>query len=138
MEEDQPIERPVPLPDDVLRILQKDGRVQTCLEQGRSLDQIPADWFVAAEQNLNDGESSDLLIMANNSCLFGANVAPFWIFRGTLQGYRLVLDVPALTLRILDSRTNGYLDIETSAATTVEIAYAAFRSDGKEYRLHRA
>ena len=49
-----PIQHPVELPDDVLKILRHDARNKTCLASGQSEELMPAAWFVASKVKLNN------------------------------------------------------------------------------------
>lgn len=75
-----------------------------------------------------------MLVTAVNPCLFGANVNPFWIFRGTDHGHKLVLAVSVLGIEVLDHRTNGSRDIRTDSATARDVLTTIYRFDGKKYR----
>ncbi|WP_162199800.1 hypothetical protein [Pyrinomonas methylaliphatogenes] len=128
------IERPVNVPEDVLRILRYDERNQTCLASGQSINGILATWFVASEVNLNDDDLPDLIVMAANPCLFGANVDPFWVFCATPQGHELVLSESATVLDVLDKRTNGYREIRLMRLSATEKIITVYRFDGRKYQ----
>ena len=134
---EEEIVHPVPIPKDVLQILRSNERNQRLLAKGQKPDEMPASWFVASEINLKDDSMSDLIVMAVESRLLGANIVPFWNFRNTLQGHELALTVSALSLEVLDTKTNGYRDIRTSAATAKSGYTIIFKFDGKEYREQR-
>ncbi len=70
---EEPIQHPVSLPPDILQLLRQDARIQTCLRKGQSKEDIQASWFVASEIDLKFDRSSDLIILAANPCLNGAN-----------------------------------------------------------------
>ena len=131
---EEEIVHPIPIPKDVLQVLRSNERNQRLLAKGQTPDEIPASWFVASEINLKDDNMSDLIVMAAAPRLLGANIVPFWIFRGTTQGHELVLTVSALSLEVLDTKTNGYRDIRTGAATAKSGYRIIFRFDGKVYR----
>jgi hypothetical protein len=116
---EEPFERSVPLPPSVLKILRADKSNREGFEgcPGRGAEkEIPASWFVASEATLKRGESPGLVVRAENGCLWGANIGPFWVFRRVNGRYELVLSQSALGLELLNTRTNGYRDIETCAA----------------------
>ena len=46
---EDPIQRPVDVPIDVLKLLRNDERNQTCLIKGQLKEDMPASWFVASE-----------------------------------------------------------------------------------------
>lgn len=116
-----PFERSVALPADVLNVLRADELnqqgFQTCPNRGR-LREIPAKWFVASQVTLRDEYT---LVKADNACLWGADIGPFWVFRQTSNGYELVVTDRALGLELLPTRTNGYRDIEVSSPTKKQI-----------------
>ena len=134
---EEEIVHPVPTPKDVLQILRSNVRNQRLLAKEQKPDEMPASWFVTSEINLKDDSMSDLIVMAAEPRLLGANIVPFWIFRNTLQGHELVLTVSALSLEVLDTKTNGYRDIRTGAATAKSGYTIIFKFDGKEYREQR-
>jgi hypothetical protein len=131
------VKRPVEVPQDVLSILREDKRNQTCLKEGESPASIPSSWFVGSRVHLKGDGDPDLVVSARNSCLFGANLVPFWIFRNTPHGYDLILSISALGLDILETRTRGYRDIRASAATATTTQTIIFKFGGDEYRVHK-
>ena len=128
------IRRPVEIPNDVLSILREDKRNQTCLKDGQSPTNITSSWFVGSRIYLNNDSGSALVVTARNTCLYGVNLVPFWVFRNEPQGHELVLRVSALGLDVLNTKTNNYRDIRASAATARSVHTAIFKFDGKEYR----
>ena len=135
---EEEIERPVSIPGDVLQILRQNQRNQRHLAQGRSPRDIPASWFIASQIQLNDDDSQDLIVMAANPRLFGANIAPFWIFRNTPSGHQLVLSITTLGLEVLRSKTIGYRDIRATAATAKKVITTDYVFDGTSYRERRS
>jgi hypothetical protein len=128
---------PSPLPASVLETLQADTSNQqlfeNCPTRG-SQHTIPSSWFLAAEVDLKRGDLSGLVVRADNCCLWGANIGPFWVFRRTNIGYELVLDASALGLELLDTRTNGYRDIRLSSAFGGEVHSTVFKFIEGRYR----
>ena len=135
---EEEIERPVSIPEDVLQLLRQDQRNQRYLAQGQSLQDIPASWFIASQVHLHDGDSQDLIVMAANPRLFGANIVPFWVFRNTPLGHQLVLSITTLGLEVLRSKTTGYRDIRATAATAKEVLTTDYVFDGTRYRERRS
>lgn len=135
---EEEIEDPISVPADVLRILRRDERNQTCLNEGQPEDAISASWFVASEIDIDGNESADLVVKASNPCLFGANIDPFWIFRNTPRGYEHVLSVSTLGLDVLNAKTNGYRDVRTTAATANEVIITIYKFDGRKYKAARS
>src|SRR3569833_2327804 len=134
---EQKFTNPAPLPAPVLKTLQMDPSnhelFESCPTRG-SQHAIPSSWFVASEVELKRGESTGIVVKAENGCLWGANVGPFWVFRHSDTGYRLVLAASALGLELLDTRTNGYCDIRLLSATGSKVHSAIFKFAAGEYR----
>lgn len=128
---------PSPLPASVLARLQADSSNQqlfeNCPTRG-SQHVIPSGWFLAAQVDLRRGDSAGLVVRADNGCLWGANIGPFWVFRHTDIGYELVLDASALGLELLDTRTNGYRDILLNSAYRGEVHSTVFKFIDGRYR----
>jgi hypothetical protein len=135
---EEAIRNPTSVSEEVLQILRRDERNQTCLAANELPSDIPASWFVASEVSLNRDGLTDLVVTAANPCLFGANINPFWIFHGTPRGQQLVLSVSALSLEVLDTRTKGFRDIRASAATATEVLITVYSFNGGEYRRLRS
>jgi hypothetical protein len=134
---EEKIERPVALPADVLQALRRDEQSQACLAEGQSARDISASWFIASEINLNNDRLPDLIVMAKNPCLFGANVKPFWVFSNSPRGHRLVLDVSAQGLDVMKIKSNSYRNIRAEAATATTLLMIDFKFDGRKYRARR-
>jgi hypothetical protein len=73
---------------------------------------------------------------AQDACLLGANVEPFWVLRKTSKGFDLVLSQSAHDLKILSTRSNGYRDIRLFSLTATTVITKDFKFDGKAYRFH--
>lgn len=129
---EETVKNPVKMPNAVLRLLGRDERVQQCLKDGLKQKAIES-WFTASAISLNEDRKFDLVVKPENSCLFGANIVPFWIFRATKSGYELVLKTHTLGLSILRSKNNGYRDVEADAATAAMIYGVAYKFNGKRY-----
>ena len=135
---EEPVSRPVPIPADVLRGLGQDERVLSCLSGAdQSAVEIPPSWFAASAINLNGDQLPDLIIKPVNSCLFGANIGPFWVFRNTGKGYALALRTDALELEVLPTKTRNYRNIRASAASARQVFKRLYRFDGQSYRPSR-
>jgi hypothetical protein len=130
--------RPVPLPDEVLQLLRKDEIALEssvgCTDKGGGPDVLQAAWFVASEVHLAKQDEIDLVILAANRCLNGANVGPFWVTRKTKQGYQLVLGTGGHDLRVMGTRWNGFRDIRRATITTGKVVTTTYRFDGQRYQ----
>ena len=127
---------PVPLPAEVLAILQKDDMVPSEAEYDKiALDQLPPSWFSASEIHLGSPREVDLVVEAQGE-LRRANVIMFWTFVRKGDNYSLALAIPAHNLIVKNSRSYGFRDIEAMSATAVTVTTAIFRFDGNEYTEH--
>lgn len=140
-----PIEKPKDVPESVLKVLRKDAYVVACLKEAQSVSEIPASWFVGSEIHLDGPEQIDLIVVprqlapkkdepTDNACLYGANVAPFWVFSNASRQPTLVLEISAAGLRLANEKTKGYRDIETWSSTALARTMSHFRFDGRQYR----
>jgi hypothetical protein len=128
---------PSTLPSSVLATLQADTSNQQLFEScpTRGIQhEIPSSWFLAAEVDLKHGDPSGLVVRADNGCLWGANIGPFWVFRRADIGYELFLDASALGLELLETRTNGYRDIRLNSASGGEVHSTVFKFIEGRYR----
>lgn len=131
------IKYPVPLPNDVLKILREDEYVRArSLKEGESVENITASLFVASEIDLNEDNLPDLVVTGSeDSNLSGANVTVYWLFRNTPEGHRCVAELNTFGFDILKTKTNGFRDIEASAQTLEKVFTDFYVFDGKKYRL---
>lgn len=118
---EEPLRRPVVVPDDVLLALRADERNRTCIPDGETDQAIRKEWFGTSEIDLNSDSRADLVIVPINGCLFGANIVPFWVFRTTDAGHELALSTNGLSLDVLETKTRDYSDIETSAVVGTRV-----------------
>jgi hypothetical protein len=133
---EEPLRRPVDLPDDVLLALRADERVRTCIPNGETDRAILKDWFGASQIDLNSDSRSDLVIVPMNGCLFGSNIVPFWVFHNTKAGHALVLSTDALRLNVLATKTRDYSDLEASAVVGTRLAVTlTYKFNGTRYEL---
>jgi len=111
--EDETLPNPVPLPNDVLALLEKEKRVQDALQnENPPGNKVPASWFSATEVHLSSQAQPDLVVRAEPP-LSGAD------------------------LEIRAGRSNGYRDIEMVAMTSREIHTVLYRFDGQRYVVYR-
>jgi hypothetical protein len=135
--ENESVQKPVPLPEDVLVILKQDEMVRNALEdENVPADKLPSTWFSASVVHLSSPEKEDLIVVGEPP-LSGANIVTFWIFCASPHGYELVLTAAAHDLIVRKKRWNGHLEIEMLAATAVEVSSVLFRWDGKRYAEYR-
>jgi len=134
--------RPLPVPSAVLQILETDEMVKSCLEDnplppGRRL----GSWFVASEVHLDGPAETDFVVVPSfqgeeRMCFQSvAGIGWFWIFRKVETQYRLVLKAAGNGLSVLETRSNGYRDIQTSTLGQAGkyLTTLSFRFDGERY-----
>jgi hypothetical protein len=135
--EDESVQKPVSIPDDVLAILSKDELVRDELEEEMPPEgKPPQAWFSASAVHLSGPDEIDLVVLGE-SLLRGANVITFWVFRSAHNAYELVLTAPAHDLIVQKTRWNGYKEIEMSAESAVTFTRVQFRWDGRKYAEFR-
>ena len=115
------------------KLIQKFARA-VALTMTRPSPRISASWFEASQIHLDGPEEIDVLVKAKNACLFGANIGPFWIFRKTQRGYELVLNVSALGVELLPSRTSGHKDVSAGAVAGGKSVIVFYKFDGHRYQ----
>jgi hypothetical protein len=131
--EDEGVEKPVEIPDDVLTILRQDRLVRNVLRsQETPTERPPQSWFSASTIHLSNSGGSDLIVVAEGP-LAGANVDAFWVFRDTANGHELVLMAPAHDLVIRKTTWMGYREIELMSATAVQWSDVLLRWNGEKY-----
>ena len=131
---EEPVEHPVPLPQAVLEKLRAETRDTTC-PNSKAATNIDDSWFTASEVTLRRGELPALVVKAETACLWGANIGPFWVFRHSKTGYEIVLSENALGLEVLNTRTNGYRDIQLSAATARDVLTGVYKFKNGKYTV---
>ncbi len=135
---EEEIQSPAKVPAGVLTALQRDGDVLRCLSEEHPLQQAPQSWFSASVVTLTTQPRTGLVVKPENGCLFGANIVPFWIFEQTPNGYRLDLKIHALSVEILNSRTNDHSDIETDKASVTTVYSALYKFKNDRYEVARS
>lgn len=140
-----PVQRPVDLPDSALQVLRTDKRVAICRGEENLPNGIPARWFIASEIHLDGPDEVDLIVQprmidenpTENRCLFGANIAPFWVLRQAPPGYTLVLEIDAHDLKVRATRSKGYRDIAAYAGFGGNEHSVLYKFDGKKYESYQ-
>ncbi len=127
------LERPVEIPAsalDVLRDTLSRGTVNCLKSRGTTPKQVPASWFLASAVHLNGPNEVDLIVLPNvpsiakpgnsGGCLLPANGGPFWVLGPGIasERYGLLLAAYGHRLEVLDSRANGYRDIQMGTIRT--------------------
>ena len=147
------IEKPVEIPSGALQVITDSLARGTlnCLNAHKvSPDRLPLPWFAGSEIHLDGPDEIDLIVQPNlpkidghevpfdegAGCLLGANVGPFWVIRKNPSGrYSLLLETCALGLKVLDSRTNFYRDIQTGASTAITTTMIVYKMAVAQYQI---
>jgi hypothetical protein len=132
--ENDQMDRPIKVPENVLQILGGDGHVANAMKTaGVGGSRPPADWFSASEIHLaNQGELDIIVIGASR--MRGANINPFWLFRKIQGGYQLVLTTAAHELAVLDTKSDGFRDVRVYTMTADTVVTTTFKFNGRNYQ----
>ncbi len=133
--EDESFKRPFALPEVILNILSKDPEIPDTFGENDTPrpKQVPNSWFFASIVHLAGPDEQDVVVMGRCP-VCGANVAPFWVFRPTRDGYEQLMFGGGLALELMKSRTNGFRDLETSYVSTQKLWTDVWRFDGQKYQ----
>jgi hypothetical protein len=131
--EDESVQKPVAVPQDVLTALTRDSLVRAALKDRKiPAERIPASWFSASAIHLGNARETDLIVMAVRP-VHGVNATKFWAFRPAASGHELVFTGGGHDLRVRNTRRNGYRDIEALGITMLKPWSDLYRFDGKRY-----
>ena len=134
--ENDSVQKPVAIPQDVLTALSRDSLVRAELKDRKiPAERIPASWFSASAIHLGNARETDLIVMSVGP-VHGANVTMFWAFRPAASGHELVFTGGGHDLRVKNTRRNGYRDIEALGITMLKPWSDLYRFDGKKYARH--
>ena len=121
------------LPAAVVAVLKSDERVDQCFqEKGAGVDE--SKWFAASEIDLNGDKRADLIIKAEDACLFGANQGPFWIFQNLPDGYQKILTAHGLQLAVLPKKQNAFRQIKISRVVAMKPSSETFSYRAGKYK----
>jgi len=133
--EDEPFQRTVPLPPNVLQVLLQTKEIKEALasENGQQKDN-PAHLFRAGEVHLSASDDVDLVVVGT-SPLSGADNSWFWVVSSARLAPRVVLWASGNYLKVMGSRTNGYRNIRSFWASASTTKTSEYHFNGKEYTL---
>lgn len=126
------VQKEVPLPEQVLAVLKSDQIVDVCFRK-KGGKPNEAEWFAVSEIDLNGDRRKDLIIKAKDSCLFGANQGPFWIFQNRIDGWQKIFSADGLQLAVLPKKTNSFKQIKISKAVSMKPASKIYIFKGGKY-----
>ena len=137
---EEKISNAVKLPPNILKQLARydDGQLEKCQQDKLTRKRNAAAHFAASKINLNDDKQSDFIVQAQTLCFMGAHNTTFWIFTDSksksAEKYQLTFDIAVDFLKILNTSTKGFRDIETASHTAVELYTINWKYDGEKYR----
>ena len=130
---EESVSKKASLPDAVVAVLKSDRRARACFkEKGEGTDET--EWFEASEIDLNADGHPDLIVKAKDSCLFGANQGPFWIFQKASDGYRQIFSSSGLQLSVLPAKRNSFNRIKISKAVRMKASSQTFSFKNGKYQ----
>jgi hypothetical protein len=133
--EDEPLQQPVTLSSDVLRVLLKTKQAKVGLEDANdSARENPARMFRAAGVHLSGSEKAGLVVIGIPP-MRGADNCWFWIVRSTRRGPKVVLFAGGYSLELLRGKTNGFRNIRSTWSSPSETEESTYRFDGQRYKL---
>jgi hypothetical protein len=127
------VQHPVVLSDAELAALANDEMMRKELAQDPPIPKLTREGLEATVVHLHGPNERDLVVVGSSGPFIGGNVGPFWIIRNLPTGPQVVLSIITLSLSIQKTNSQGFRDIEASAATAVEGSTTSFRFNGKKY-----
>lgn len=133
---EEKVSSPVKIPQTILKQLAEydDGQLEKCQQDKLTRKPNIAAHFAASKINLNDDKQPDLIVQAQTLCFMGAHNTTFWIFTKSNRKYDLAFDIAVDYLKILDTSSKGFRNIETASHTAVELYTINWKFDGEKYR----
>lgn len=134
------IRKAVKLPASVLKRLGEydERRLAGCQKDKFLRRTKAADHFAASAINFDGNAFSDLIVQAQTPCFMGAHNTVFWIFTRSNQKpnapYKMAFDIAADYLKVLNTSTSDFRDIETASHTAVELYTIKWKYDGEKYQ----
>jgi hypothetical protein len=135
MDSEPVVQHPVAISDAELAVLANDEMMRKELDQDPPIPKLTREGLEAAVVHLHGPNERDLVVVGSGAPFIGANVGPFWVIRDLPTGPQVVLSTITLGLSIQKTSSQGFRDIEASAATAVEGSTTSFRFNGKKYGM---
>jgi hypothetical protein len=136
-DENNSIQRPVPLPPGALKALLQRKEIKDNLREIADSDRNNlTQFFSAAEVYLSDGDQTDLVVMGK-SPMSGADNTWFWVIRLARKAPFVVLFAGGNSLEVLGTRTNGRRDISSKWSNPNGTQTRIYQFDGVRYRLRK-
>jgi len=133
--EEFPIEHPVPLSSNILKILLATKVAKSGLNfASDSETRDPAKLFEASEIHLGRPDEVDLIVMGDPP-MRGADNTWFWVIRSARKNPRIVLFGGCNSLEVTNGRANGLRDIRTVWSDFDDTHTAIYQFDVTRYKL---
>jgi hypothetical protein len=132
--EDGPLRNQVPLSPEVLKILPQTDEARDGLRQASPSERNnPERLFRASEVHLSRSAEIDVVVMGVG-VMSGGDQSWFWVVRSERNNPTVVCFAGGNSLDLLNSRTNGYRDIESSWSSAAKSTITIYRFDGTQYK----
>jgi|SRR6185312_1505817 hypothetical protein len=133
--EDKPLQHPVPVSQDVLRVLLERDEVKQGLDFSSDSERNnPTQLFRAAEVYLSSSDEVGLVVIGIPP-MTGADNDWFWVVRSPRHNPSVVLFSGGDYLQLLNSGTNGLRDIRRLFSTASETRETIYKFDGTRYKI---
>ncbi len=135
---DSPIQHPVTLQPDVLRVLlatQTAKQTLSVLDDSQKTN--PSQLFQAGEVHLSNPNQVDLVVIGV-APMKGADANWFWIVRSARKDPQVVLFGGGDSLEVLDNKTHGAKDIRIAWSSSFETEATTYQFDGAIYQVRKA
>ncbi len=133
-EQPRPFKHPIKLPGGALQLLR--GEIKDIRGCGVNQSTDISRWFIASRISLG-GRRRAYIARSHENCLNGVDNDWFWIVLKTGRGYRLLLHGGTISLAVRNTRTHGFPDIETNAATAEGNYTDTYKFDGTAYKAQK-
>jgi hypothetical protein len=131
--EGKPFEHPAPVSPEVLRVLVKSDAAKDILDSAAESGQADTgQLFRAREVHLGRGKDVDLVVIGRPPKP-GLDPDWFWVVRSAQRNPQVVLYAGSSTLKLLESRTNGYRDIVMISPLASRTRCVTYHFDGNRY-----
>jgi hypothetical protein len=135
---DSPIQHPVTLSPDVLRVLLASQTAkETFAVLNDSQKANPAQLFQAGEVHLSSPDQVDLVVIGLGP-MKGADAGWFWIVSSARKNPQVILFGGGDSLEVLDTKTKNYKDIRIVWSSSFETETTTYQFDGSIYQMRKA
>jgi len=132
-----PLENPVPLAPEVLKVLLETDAAKEGLAYATAAQRAnPAQLFRAAQVHLSQADEVNLVVIG--ICpMCGADNAWFWVIGSATKNPRIILVAGGKELQLLDSSSKGYRDIQSVWSSPSETDTSLYHFNGVQYELRK-